>query len=117
MTINERIAKYRKQAGLSQEKAAERMDMKYRTYSQMEREGKITADRLIQLAEIFGIRVEMLLYDLEPDGTLNQPPPDIKTVTYVPTNRELSAMKAVHNLPKDIREKVFAYIEVIYKKY
>ena len=36
-TINERIALYRKMANLTQTEAAEKMGMKYSTYSQMER--------------------------------------------------------------------------------
>lgn len=134
MTINERIFNYRKRAGLTQEQAAERMDMKTSTYAKMELKGKIDSEKLLKLAELFGVTPEILLCgdesvnnkenyqhklgrDQDRDNILRQEPPKIAVTEYIPTNRELSAMKIIHNLPKNVRNKVFDYIEKINETY
>ena len=54
-TINQRVAIYRKMANLTQTEAAERLGMKCSTYSQMERKGNISVDKLMAIAEVFGV--------------------------------------------------------------
>ena len=54
-SINKRVRIYRKRAGLTQNELAERLGMKGSTYSQMEREGNIPANRLLQIADVLGI--------------------------------------------------------------
>ena len=60
--INKRVTYYRKKAHLTQAETAVLLEMKSSTYSQMEREGDISAQRIIKLADIFKIDVKMLLY-------------------------------------------------------
>ena len=133
MTINERIAYYRKKSRLTQEQAAERMDMKTGTYAKMEQTGKIDSERLIKLSELFEISPMLLLFDngLDKDEDLislindengsktkfRQQGPELLENEYIPTNRELSAMKIIHNLPRNVREEVFDYIANINKEY
>lgn len=111
MTINERIVYYRKRVGLTQEQVAERMEMKTGTYRKMESQGKIDSDRLVLLADIFGIEVKNLLYDNS--NTLEQPKPVIKQEIFEPTAREKAAIMLIRSLPKDIRNEVYDYIKNI----
>ena len=62
-TVNQRVAIYRKMANLTQTEAAERLGMKCSTYSQMERKGHISVDKLIAIAAAFGIEPSVLLRD------------------------------------------------------
>ncbi len=62
-TVNQRIARLRKLRGLTQAEMAEKLGMKSSTYSQMERTGNITTQRLIDIANILKVRVSDLLYD------------------------------------------------------
>ena len=62
-TINQRVAIYRKMANLTQTEAAERLGMKCSTYSQMERKGNISVDKLMAIAEVFGVNPAVLLRD------------------------------------------------------
>lgn len=131
MTINERIAYYRKKSGLTQEQAAERLDMKTGTYAKMELKGKIDSEKLMKLSELFGVSPEVLLCgESNTDNDLlslmdnnvktpllRQETPKFAENDYIPTNRELSAMKIIHNLPKNVREKVFDYIAKINESY
>ncbi len=62
LTINQRIAVFRKLCGFSQAKMAEFMEMNTSTYSQMERRGKISSDMIIKLSEVLGVEpVELIL--------------------------------------------------------
>ena len=132
MTINERIAYYRKKSGLTQEQASERLDMKTGTYAKMELKGKIDSEKLMKLSELLGVPPEVLLCGESSDDNndflssmngngktqvLRQETPKFAENEYIPTNRELSAMKIIHNLPKNVREKVFDYIAKINESY
>jgi len=55
LTINQRLAVFRRLCGLSQAKMAELMNMKPSTYSQMERSGKISSDMILRLSEVLGV--------------------------------------------------------------
>lgn len=137
MTINERIFIYRKKAGLTQEQAAERIGMKHSTYAKMELRGRIDSEKLVKIAELLGVSTYTLLYGEEPNKatevpyvfppettikpdegcTFNQPPPKITVDEYIPTARELAAMKTIHSLPKNIREKIYNFIGRINQYY
>ncbi len=134
MTINQRIFHYRKLAGMTQADVAEKMEMKLNAYSKMEREGRITVDRLEKLAEILDIDFEVLArgekkkpqieYIPIPIPPIDQPPlivgqPDITEKKpkfhipeYIPTPREKATMKIVHNLPKNVQEEIYDFIEM-----
>ena len=75
--INKRIVIYRKLANLNQIQVAELMGMKASTYSQMERSGSITTDRLLRLAEIFNVSVNDLLFDQQKQNVEPEPPKQI----------------------------------------
>ncbi len=61
--INKRITYYRKKQGLTQEEVAQKLGMKLNAYSRAEREGNITCEMAIKLAEIFEIDIKVLLYE------------------------------------------------------
>lgn len=138
-SINERIARCRKAANLTQAETAEKMNMKSSAYSQMERKGSITTDRLLKLAEIFGVDSGYILHgDPQPAepkpsqldfskkvGAANQtlaqdndfsniikrtPPP------LVFTKMEENMIKIMRNLPKQDRNEIFALIQEKYQK-
>ena len=132
-TINQRITLYRKMANLNQTEVAEKMGMKCSTYSQMERKGKITTERLTELAKIFGVTPEMLLYDNNEsqkldfsgteisESTLNQDNIPIKNSAYGPapfivTHKEENIIKIIRNLPKPDYDVVVSFIESKYKE-
>lgn len=128
--INKRIALYRKLANLTQTEAAEKLGMKCSTYSQMERKGSISADKLIALADIFGVTPETLLYDAPARGMLNftpnesinkevvrQPEPVLaadNSSFFVVTHKEESIIKILRNLPRDDYEEI---VRLINEKY
>ena len=60
--INKRIRHYRRIRNFSQTDIAERLGLKCSTYSQMERKGDITCERLIRLSEILRVDATTLLY-------------------------------------------------------
>ncbi len=81
-SINERIKKLRLEKGFSQEKMGELLGIKTSTYSQMERNGIISAQRLKILAEIFDVSYEFLL-----DGKKELVPPSYQGSN--PSNEEI----------------------------
>lgn len=119
--INKRITMYRKLLGLSQLKTAELMNMKSSTYSQMEREGSITCDRLLQLAEIFDVSPQYLLC-----GT-SEPKSDVlrednifvdkpQKPLLVLSKKEENFIKILRFLSKDDKKEVIEFLETKYNK-
>lgn len=144
-SINHRIARCRKLADLTQTEAAERLGMKTSTYSQMERHGNVSAERLLQLAEVFNVHPDELLYARERTvkpynayqaASVPETPADAAVsvkenpqlkqsdssykVTSEPhiilTQREENIIKIIRNLPKNERNDVISYIEKKYKE-
>ena len=132
-SINQRIALYRKMANLTQTEVAEKMEMKCSTYSQMERKGSISTERLLTLCKILGVTPEMLLYDnteskkLDFSGTeamtssLNQQNNPFANnshgpAPFIPTHKEESIIKILRNLPKPYYNDVLNFIEAKYKE-
>ncbi len=129
-SINKRVLQCRKLANLSQSETAEKMGIKCSTYSQMERQGKISGERLLQLAEIFGVDSNYLLTGRstekepiiqvvkEPDIT---PPTRLEQEHFTPqypqlilTKNEENYIKILRNLSKeDLRE----VVELLQEKY
>ena len=83
MTVNQRIFHYRKLAGLTQAEVADQMGLKLNTYSKMEREGKITVDKLIKLAQILDVDYDLLVNAL------------VGYAGLVPTARAIEAHKRI----------------------
>lgn len=98
--INKRVVKYRKFSHLTQSQVAELIGMKSSTYSQMEREGDVSAERIVKLAEIFNIDVRCLLYDEDVIINPIPPHPPIYELDFVLTNSLKSICKIYNNLPK-----------------
>ena len=134
-TISQRIALYRKLANLTQTEAAEKMGMKCSTYSQMERKGSISAERLLALADIFGVKPDVLLYDtkFQSPGQVNflsnesatgsqlrQSVPFSDTnfgpSPFIVTHKEESIIKILRNLPKSDYDEIIGLINQKYKE-
>lgn len=136
-SINKRIARCRKLANLTQNETAEKLGIKGSTYSQMERKGGITVDKVFALAEIFRVHPDILFYGEEPTETVNNNNNIDFSANYVPkkltlmqnntafavdsssftyTKKEENIFKIIHNLPKAVKDDVIAYIEQKYKE-
>ena len=121
-TINKRVVHYRKLANLTQSETAEKMDMKLSTYSQMERVGKISGERIVRLSEIFNIDQYLLLhneFDEEntatkqgvEDAVLRQETVDVKQpAAFIPTAKEIGFIKMFRNIPRADQQEVIAFL-------
>ena len=131
--INQRIALYRKMANLTQTEVAEKMGMKCSTYSQMERKGSISTERLLVLADILGVTPEMLLYETTMAKKLDFSAAETVTSSlnqnkdpfgkapfspapFIPTHKEESIIKILRNLPKSYYDEVVTFINQKYKE-
>ncbi len=65
MSINERIIHFRKLMRFTQTEMAERLGIKCSSYSQLERIGKITCERLIEISKILDVDILFLLFGKE----------------------------------------------------
>jgi transcriptional regulator with XRE-family HTH domain len=102
------VTKYRKLAHLTQAQVAELIGMKSSSYSQMERVGDISAERIVKLAEVFGINVGLLLYgeEIELSNVPIVPQNDVVVLPKLPFGREYVPLKnkdksiitVIHNL-------------------
>ena len=139
-TINERIARCRKLANLTQTETAEKMGMKCSTYSQMERKGSISTDRLLILAHIFNVSPNTLLFGTDIDSndnkttgnTLNLEPQNeikpalsqsgdfyenkFKSAPFIVSHKEENILKILRNLPKSARDEVIEFINQKYQE-
>ena len=134
-TINQRVAIYRKMANLTQTEAAERLGMKCSTYSQMERKGNISVDKLMAIAEVFGVSPAVLLRDpmelqsRQPAAAPAEPAPEkpaptiLREPTFTPSSRppfvitrnEENMLTILRNLPKADLEEVRSLINEKYQ--
>ena len=132
-TVNERIAKYRRLANLTQTDMAEKLGIKCSTYSQMERKGIVSAERLYQMAEIFGVSPCELYNGEEPcksnvpetKNPMDNPAslifqqsqmPKIEKEFFTVTKKEENLIKIIRNLSKPNYNKTMKFIEEIYKE-
>ncbi len=76
MTIGDRIAKYRRNQGLSQEELAEKLGISRQSVSKWERNESLPeADKIPLLAQVFSITTDELLTGEEPQAQQAPPPP------------------------------------------
>ncbi len=61
-SVNKRIAKYRNLAGYTQETAATALGIKKSTYARMERTGNPKTELLKQLADLYRVPLDMIVY-------------------------------------------------------
>ena len=131
--INERIARYRKLAGYTQQTAAEALGVKKNTYARMELHGNPTPDMLKKLAALYNVSSELILYGadggktetantgivipvIEQQRRLSDNPPSFaREPDLVLTTNERNCIKACRNLSKDDRDKIMAFINELYK--
>lgn len=131
--LNERIAHCRRLANLKQHIVAEKLGIKGSTYSQMEREGNVSAERLFQLAEIFGVSPCYLFSGEEPckknipldftppennfnEYILKQPEPEFKKDVFVITKKEEKLLTILRNFSKADSDKVMELISQLNRK-
>ena len=130
--LNDRIAKCRRLANLTQTDMAEKLNIKCSTYSQMERKGIVSAERLFEMAKIFGVTPCYLYDETEPcrqdhqesimpqtesfGSVLKQPElPTIKKDIFIVTKKEENLIKLLRNLSKQNYDKTIKFIEDIYR--
>lgn len=119
--INQRVKTERIKKGYTQSQMANLLDMKCTTYSQMEREGNIHAETLIEIAKKLNVDIRILLY-----GEIKNKSIKIKShkktkleryyVTPKLTDNEKSIIKILRNFSKEKRDKCISFIENEYKK-
>ena len=144
--VNERIKTYRKEKKLTQGELAKMIDLKTSTYSQMEREGNITVDMALKIAEVLGIDPNLIVYGKEtkadgelevstvkPTGYILHTPGGVIETLYGTTtqpedkkdendlpfdlsNTEKSIIKIYHYLPKLQQKEVRMFIDEIRKR-
>lgn len=131
-SINQRVATCRKLAGLTQAKAAEKLNMKCSTYSQMERKGNISAQMVLELANIFKVHPNVIYYG-EDNYTAPAEENDFtaqllkQTVVepvfpadpdFILSKQEESFIKLLRSLQKSDREEIreFAYSKYMNRK-
>lgn len=103
-TINQRVKNYRKARSLSQAQVAEMLDMKSSTYSQYERRGNITCERLIKLSEILNVSCNTLLFgEMSEPAPLPVPKPEKSDFT----NREKMLISALRIMPAKKRDSIY----------
>ena len=88
MTVGEKIQFYRKKIGLSQEELGQKMLVSRQTISLWEMDKTLpTIDNLVRLKELFGVSVDELLSDAEPQETREATP--LESYTFQYTNAEV----------------------------
>ena len=111
--INKRVVQYRKQAHLTQSEVAEYLGMKSSTYSQMERVGDISAEKIIKLAEVFNVDVRCLLYE-EKDFENSQSPTPIKELYDFPMPNSLKSICKIYNtFPKSKQKCLCNFVDYL----
>lgn len=128
--INRRVRERREELGYTQKEVAELIGMKQNAYSQMEREGNISTQRIIDLAVVLKTTAEYLLYgdkenifDVKTTSkinlTFNEPASNIDAVDPLIatiTNREKNAIKMLRNIKQEDREEVYRIIKEFHDK-
>ena len=118
-TINERIIIARKLANLTQAEVAERLDMKSSTFSQMERQGKISSDMILKLSEILNVKPMYLLCGETNNELLKESdifPKKEQNTSFVLSRQEENIIKIMRNLKKDARKEAYEFLQKLYNE-
>ena len=124
--INERIKCFRKLAGYSQNELAVHIGMKGSTYSQAEREGNITCDLLLRVANFLNVDPEILLLGKKtvkviiPKPKKKSEPVPIKTIDDNPyiievSHKEKNIIMIFRELKQEHKNAVYKFINEIEK--
>lgn len=128
--INSRVRERREELGLTQKEVAELIGMKQNAYSQMEKEGNISAQRIVDLASVLKTTSQFLLYGEKgnifdsKDGEkkplfLNEPAAEIEVsdpLLSTITNREKKAIVMLRNMRQEDREDIYRQIKESHDK-
>ena len=128
--INERIARYRKLAGYTQQTAADALKIKKNTYARMELHGNPTPDMLKKLAALYRVSPYLILYGVDGGQTevIRNPEPQLPrleddnrpTFVHEPdlvlTTNEKTCIKVWRQLSKKNKDKVMALMNELYKE-
>ncbi|MCQ2478313.1 MAG: helix-turn-helix domain-containing protein [Clostridia bacterium] len=127
-SANKRIADARKNAGLTQQQAAEKLNMKRNTYARMERLGNPDIKTLQSLTELFGVSADWLLCKEENDIGFTQNDtasqmlnetndPFNSSLPFMPNQTEINFIKVFHVLKsKENKDAALKFINDLYKK-
>jgi len=123
LTINQRIAHFRKINDYNQERMAKIFRTKTSTYSQRERKGNITCEFLIEFCHYLDVDIRLLLYGKIPEGTeaplpqLPQTPspkePIIISPGIIVGARQKNLLKILHYFSKKEREAVYKFVDML----
>ena len=128
--LNKRIYTCRRLAELTQSEVAEKLGIKCSTYSQMERAGQISADRVFKLAEIFNVEPCYLYYGEKfckqeqpvTAPTISEEMPRLSAeiekpiaTKFVCTQKEERLISILRNLPKQKRDEAINFISKLHQ--
>ena len=103
---NERIYEARKKAGLTQEAAAEKLNMKRNTYARMERLGNPNLDDLAKISDLYNVSSDWILFGEEKSEPLAKPMRlaqeinPIANLPFVISPYEIKCLKLLHLVRK-----------------
>ena len=104
-TVNQRVARYRRAAGLNQKEMAKLLGMKFSTYSEKERKGVIDCGFLLDIAKIININPNILLNG---EGSPTSP------ALYI-TNQEESLIRIMRDMKPEYRDLAYELLYVLSK--
>ena len=142
--INERIRKYRKLKKLSQGQLADKLGIKTSTYSQMEREGNVSADMVLKIADVLDVdpaliflgvdatpkdvtklvfrtsgNIEEMLYGAQPKPSYQHESIKAEIKNELPftlSNTEKNIITIYHDLPKAQQKEIREFIDNVRKR-
>lgn len=126
--INKRISTYRKLAGYTQQTAADALGIKKNTYARMELHGNPTPHMLVQLAMLYKVSPNLILFGVDGGETedlrdksepirLRETPhifDNIPKTDMTLTTNERNCIKVCRELSKEQRDEVMAFINKLY---
>ncbi len=111
-TINERVKIIRNRLNYTQGEVAEQLGIKLSTYSQNERQGKLSGELLVKLADLFEVDVKCFLYDNTDIPTKTV----IKEEGYILNNKEIALLTIYRNLSKKNQKEIFTFSYNLFKE-
>ena len=114
-TINQRIKRYRLLSNMTQTDVAERLGIKCAAYSQMERSGNVSTDRIVVLARLFNVSISTLVLgedDFNPTKLQQIPNPFELSLT----DNEETIIRTMRQLPRQVRKEIEEFISKKYKE-